>query len=196
MRKYRYNILIGIVLLMAIFQAPLIYYYTSGLTSLFFIPYILIGAALTFGLTFVLMKKKLITGIQKAGLISTIVIGSLSLFFGHILIEKIDWNLRKSTRNKIVALVKTNQLQPNSSYYKNICKLKRWNIPPISNGGNEIVIYKTEDGKFTIRFYIDRGFLDHYSAFTYTDNPADIKMFKEKTKTYKKIDTNWYRESF
>lgn len=181
---------------MAIFQAPLIYYYTSGLTSLFFIPYILIGAALTFGLTFVLMKKKLITGIQKAGLISTIVIGSLSLFFGHILIEKIDWNLRKSTRNKIVALVKTNQLQPNSSYYKNICKLKRWNIPPISNGGNEIVIYKTEDGKFTIRFYIDRGFLDHYSAFTYTDNPADIKMFKEKTKTYKKIDTNWYRESF
>ena len=72
--------------------------------------------------------------------------------------------------------------------------MENWNIPPISNGGNEIAIYKTDKNNLTVEFYIDRGFLDHYSAFVYTNDKKKIQELEEGAN--KKLDENWYIVSY
>lgn len=80
--------------------------------------------------------------------------------------------------------------------------LDNWKFPLISNGGNKILISQTELGKLTVEFYINRGFLDHYSAFVYTNDQEKIKeledymSIKKSTETNKKLDQNWYRVSY
>lgn len=89
---------------MAIIQAPLIYYYTSGLFAfIVLIPYLIMGLALTVWLLTILLKSKnsVKTRFQKIGVILTISIGSLTLFFGEDLIEKLDWHLRKNQERKL-----------------------------------------------------------------------------------------------
>lgn len=189
---------------MAIIQAPLFYYYTFGLFSIFIvIPYLIIGLGLTVWLLTVVLKNKNleITRFQKLGVILTITIGSLTLFFGENIIEKLDWQLRRNSREEIIELIKADKLKPNVSYNKIICTLENWNIPPISNGGNEIAIYKTDGNKLTVEFYIDRGFLDHYSAFIYTNDKKKIQELEERITfnkglhVNKKLGENWYRIS-
>ncbi|WP_211209913.1 hypothetical protein [Cyclobacterium marinum] len=142
------------------------------------------------------------TRFQKIGVILTISIGSLTLFFGEDLIEKLDWHLRKKSREEIIQLIKEDKLRPNVSHNNIICTLDNWNLPPISNGGNEIAIFKMEDNKFTVEFYIDRGFLDHYSAFVYTNNKDKIQeleermTWKKELHNNKKLEENWYRVSY
>jgi hypothetical protein len=48
----------------------------------------------------------------------------------------------------------------------------------------------------SIEFYIDKGFLDHYSAFLYTNdlkqcNSLDSSINKG-SKITRKVDQNWY----
>jgi hypothetical protein len=140
---------------------------------------------------------------QKTGLTLTILIGSLTLFFGEDVIENLDWRLRRSSRDEIVNLVKEDKLRPNVAHNNIICTLDNWNIPPISNGGNEIAIYKTNDNKVTVEFFINRGFLDHYSAFVFTEDPEKIQELEERTTTKKKglhvnkkLSESWYRVSY
>ncbi len=200
-----YNILTIFVLIMAIIQAPLIYYYTSGLFAFFIIiPYLIIGLGATVCLLISVLKNKNSEKLkfQKIGLILTISIGSLTLFFGNGIIEKLDWHFRKNSREKIIELIKADKLRPNVSYNNIICNLDNWNFPPISNGGNEIAIYRTDENKLTVTFYIDRGFLDHYSAFIYTEDEDKIKELEERitreksSRVNKKLDKNWYRVSY
>lgn len=200
-----HNILTIFVLTMAIIQAPLIYYYTFGLFAFFIvIPYLIFGLGLTVWLLTVVLKNKNseITRIQRIGVILTISIGSFTLFFGEDLIEKLDWHFRKNSREEIIELIKADKLRPNVSHNNIICTLDNWNFPPISNGGNEIAIYKTEDNILTVEFYINRGFLDHYSAFVYTDDKDKIQELEERMTwkkglhVNKKLDENWYRVSY
>jgi len=190
---------------MAIIQAPLIYYYTYGLFAFFIvIPYLIIGLGLTVWLLTAVLKNKNSekSKFQKIGVILSISIGSLTLFFGEDLIEKLDWNLRKNSRLEIIELIKADKLRPNVSHNNIICTLDNWNFPPISNGGNEIAIYKTAENKLTVEFYINRGFIDHYSAFVYTDDEKKIKELDERMTwkkglhVNKKLDENWYRVSY
>ena len=47
----------------------------------------------------------------------------------------------------------------------------------------------------SIRFYLDRGLMDHFSAFIYTNDPDEIAMLDEKVKQAAndyKLETNWY----
>lgn len=205
MTKNTYNLLTIVVLIMAIIQAPFIYYYTFGLFALFIIsPYLLIGSSLTIWLSIVTLrnKKTYITLPYKIIVFITILIGSSSFFWGEEIIEKLDWKFRKSTREEIIELVKINKLKPNATHNNIICTLKKWNFPPISNGGNEIAIHKTNHNKLTVEFYINRGFLDHYSAFVYTNNTEKIKeleeslSYKKESHQNKKLDENWYRVSY
>lgn len=205
MKTKLYHILTVFVLTMAIIQAPLVYYYTFGLFAFFIvIPYLIIGLGLTVLLLIVILKNKKseITRFQKLGFILTISIGSFTLFFGEDIIEKLDWEFRQNSRKEIIELVKAEKLKPNVSHNNIICTLDNWNIPPISNGGNEIAIYKTDDGKLTVEFYINRGFLDHYSAFVYTNDKEKIQELEERTTlnkglhVNKKLDENWYRVSY
>ena len=200
-----YNILTIFVLTMAIIQAPLFYYYTFGLFAFFIvIPYLIIGLGLTVWLLTVVSKSKNseITRFQKLGVILTICIGCFTLFFSEEIIEKLDWQFRRDSREEIVELIKADKLKPNVTHNNIICTLENWNIPPISNGGNEIAIYKTDKNKLTVEFYINRGFLDHYSAFVYTNDKDKIKELEERTTlnkglhVNKKLDENWYRVSY
>jgi hypothetical protein len=147
-------------------------------------------------------KNSEITRFQKLGVILTICIGSFTLFFSEEIIEKLDWQFRRDSREEIVELIKADKLKPNVTHNNIICTLDNWNIPPISNGGNEIAIYKTDENKLTVEFFINRGFLDHYSAFVYTNDKDKIKELEERTTlnkglhVNKKLDENWYRVSY
>jgi hypothetical protein len=195
MKATQYNILIAIAFIMAIIQAPLVYYYTFGMFDT------IIG----FGLTIFLLVKTFESSnfkskvLQKLVLLSTILIGILPLFFGDDFIENLDWELRRSSRNEIVNLVKSGKLKPNSEGNNVICTLDSWNIPPISIGGNEITIYYTDENKIKVEFYISRGIF-HYSAFVYTNDPKEIQEMEREiyldkglNKFNKKLDENWYR---
>jgi hypothetical protein len=49
--------------------------------------------------------------------------------------------------------------------------------------------------KITITFYVDRGLLDHYSAFVYTNDSTDIFSYDSKSENGGndfKIEPNWY----
>ena len=118
------------------------------------------------------------------------------------MIEKLDWKFRRNSREEIVQLVKEGKLKPNVSYNDIICTLDKWKFPPISNGGNEIAIHKSDSTAVTVEFFSNRGFLDHYSAFVYTNDPEWIDEF-EKQISYKKgfhinkqLDKHWYRVSY
>ena len=81
-------------------------------------------------------------------------------------------------------------------------KIKLDCFPPISNGGNEIFVSEDSLGNITTTFYINRGFLDHYSAFIYTERPVDIEYYEKRINedngnhTNKKMEQNWYRVSY
>lgn len=190
---------------MAIIQAPFFYYYTYGLLAFFIvIPYLVFGLGLTVWLLTIVWKNKKseISRFQKLGVILIISIGSFSLFFGSAIIEKLDWQLRRNSREEIIELIKADKLKPNVSHNNMIYTLDSWSIPPISNGGNEIVIYKTDDNKLRVEFFINRGFLDHYSAFVYTNDKEEIQKLEELTilnegvHVNKKLDENWYRVAY
>lgn len=185
------NFLTIVTICLAIVQAPIFYYYTFGPFSLFIVvSYLFISLFLTCILLIPLIKRKKVSIIQKYGVIIAVLIGTLSLIFGSDLIEKIDWELRLNERNLIIKKALNGEI-------KNY-KLKVKSFPPISNGGNEVFIDNMPKGTITVTFYIDRGFIDHYSAFIYTTDTSRIKRFdarinSEWNKTNKKINNNWYR---
>jgi hypothetical protein len=72
---------------------------------------------------------------------------------------------------------------------------------PISNTTNDIDIDENASGIVSMKFYIDRGFLDHYSAFVYTNDPDQIRTLNSGIGSFgggvvKKLETNWYRVSY
>jgi hypothetical protein len=188
-----YKVLIITTIGLAIVQAPLFYYYTYGLFALFVvIPYLIISLILTGIILTPLIKRKKVSSFHKYGSISAVLGGAISLIFGSELIENIDWELRLKQRNMIVEKALNVKI--------NDTKLKMNSFPPISNGGNEVFINYNPTGSITVTFYIDRGFIDHYSAFIYTTDTSRIKEFEARTKsewnrTNKKMDENWYRIS-
>lgn len=103
--KKKYDVLTVFVLIMAIIQAPLVYYYTSGLFAFFIvIPYLFVGLGLTIWLLSLVTKKsnEQITVFHRIGVFLTIFIGCVSFIFGEDLIEKFDWNLRRNSREEII----------------------------------------------------------------------------------------------
>ncbi|WP_422356576.1 hypothetical protein [Roseivirga pacifica] len=198
-----YSIALVITLLLAILQAPYGYYYSSGpFGFLVLAPYCVTGLLLTLLSYLAIFKDKgwRATSSHRLGFVLIILIGSVTLMTNNSFIEKLDWHLRKNKRNQIVMQVLKGELTPNQEHNSVICKLKTNYFPPISNGGNEIAIHRTKDNnRFTIEFYIDRGFLDHYTAFVYTNanvGENSIELASSSVispRSIKKIDTNWYK---
>ncbi|WP_243348171.1 hypothetical protein [Parabacteroides sp. FAFU027] len=186
----RHNTLSIIALIMAIIQAPLFYYYTTGLLSIFQIGfYLIVGLGFTIYLFSLLIKKEgtPLTKAFKYRLWVTFFIGAISFFYGPMFMEKADWTLRRSSREEIIMKIKKGEIRDS--------KLDGWNFPPISNGGNEIEISKRKKGLLTVMFYIDRGFIDHCSAFVYTNDANELKDIKSWYSSVEQLDKNWYRVS-
>jgi len=204
MKKKLYNIIAVVGLTLAIIQTPLFYYYTQGLIAILVgVPFFAISLGITITFLFdVLNKKNETTPFHKRAVFIMIAIGTSSIIFGERVVENLDWKFRKDSRNEIVKLIKSDEPVPDKPENNFICKLDDKYFPPISNGGNEIAICKTQNNKITVEFFINRGFLDHYSAFIYSDNPEKIRELEESLISKKglhrnkKLDDNWYRVSY
>jgi len=117
-----------------------------------------------------------------------------NLFFP--VLEKFDWIILYNNREEIVEKVKNGELKPNVEWNKILCELP-FDFPVISNGGNDILIFKNENS-VTVQFWTYRNFFSAPStSFVYTDNTENIKYFEEKINTdpdrFWKLKSNWYR---
>lgn len=178
---------------MAFFQIPFFYYYTFGPFALLLIlPFITIAFILTLTLLLLICKKR-----HKNHTFHTIAwcvsvaVGIFSWFLENKM-EQVDWMIRKSARNEIVRMIKSGEISDKSHIYY----VKEYNFPPVSNGGNEILIDKN-NGKHVVTFFIDRGLLDHFSAFVYAEDKKILKgMVFGNIHGIRHIEGNWYRVSY
>ena len=116
----------------------------------------------------------------------------------HSIIEKVDWLISYNKRMQIVEEVEIGKLKSNTQMNNGICRLP-YNFPIVSNGGNDIWIYKNKNDKTeTIKFWISRGFFDSpQTYFIYTNDIETKKQYQkliEKKPEYNwKLEENWYR---
>ena len=125
-----------------------------------------------------------------------------STFYGlsyvpQLIIEKLDWVVLYNQRKNIIDEVKSSKLQPNVSYNDFMCELP-YEFPVVSNGGNDIAIYHSDENEYTIVFFVFRNFFEAPSTkIIYSENLDNIKYFEEKIKRNPgdnwKIRDNWYR---
>ncbi len=183
----------GIALVFAVLQAPYFYYYTSGFLALFIIAtYVGCLLILTTVLLVPIIQRKKVTLFHKSGVIIAMVIATASFFYGSEIMERMDWKLRQPQRNLIVEKVLSGQLKGET--------IKLDCFPPISNGGNEIMVDRNAQGATTVTFYVDRGSLDHYSAFVFTTDSLKIREIERKIQSAnpernKKLGEHWFRIS-
>ena len=122
-------------------------------------------------------------------------------FYRNILdqqLERFDWAINKSKRIEIVSEVKNGALKPNVDHNNIIYELP-YEFPIVSNGGNDIVIQKSDNEQFvTVKFWIFRNYFSSpQKLFVYTDDPKTINKIEEEIEEYPrfnwKLENNWYR---
>jgi len=178
------TILTTIVLVMALIETPLFYYYTYGFfTLILFIPYGLTGLALSIILLKSILKyKSTTTAYHICGLIIGIVVGTPSAFRENKM-EYLDWKLRLDEREQIVNNIKNGVLKPNGDG-KYI--LRGDYLLPIGN----INVSHDKDGFIEVEFITDAGFIDHYSALVYTERRSKVNSaFNNVTSD---MNEHWY----
>ncbi len=188
MNRRIYKILSIIALLMIIVQAPLFHFYITGLLSgiLYFL-YIIIGVLTVFFVLFMTKKYKSFTFYKLLNFV-TLILGVFVFFQGSALMNKIDFKINREKRENLVKSI----IQKEDLSFKNDTAWtqtidKSLNI--ISSSNRLLVTKKNTNYKF--QFYIDDGFLDHFSAFLYTNNPeiySDEMIIGKK----EKIENNWF----
>ena len=190
-------LLAAIALILGLYIPYDAHFNTSGpfgfFESLFFI-------LLCYGITFNIVlnffakkweKKKRFISLLLALTGTTI---ACSIFYvDHRTFEEIDWLMNYDTRNRIVKEILNKQTK--TEEFK-LQQLHTW--IPVSNGGNEIFVQKSKAG-ITVKFWIDRGFLDTHSEFVFTNCPEELAAIHHLLKVhpnndnYRKIESNWYR---
>ena len=107
-------------------------------------------------------------------------------------LDEYDWKTNYSKREKIVALAKGNKLKEvRGSGYAIPDSLSLF---PFFKS-NEVLIETSRDTIVTVLFYTDRGLLDHYAGFVYTNDSTDMRKFDEQVQDGgkdKKLQPNWY----
>jgi len=107
-------------------------------------------------------------------------------------LDQMDWNRNYYKRQEIVRLAKEKKL---ANVYGSIYKIPHsLHLFPYFKS-REINIQYNADETLTITFFTDRGLLDHYSGFIYSNNKEMVESLDEKVKEggndYKK-EMNWY----
>lgn len=174
---------------------PFSYYYSYGFVTFFiFFFFLLIALPLTVWLAIRLIKRIKTKEAYPYYLLATsLLLLVFNTFYSSDLIEKLDWQYQYSERVAIIEKVREGKIKAVDG------RVKSNSFPPISNGGNEVFVSITPTGEVEATFYIDRGFLDHYSAFVYTERQADINAYERNIKegsTSKRVERmakNWYR---
>jgi hypothetical protein len=182
MSSKKKTILTTVLLIMALVQGPVIYYFGDGFIKLLFaVTYMLLGLILTIILLVNVIKSKVPnTTYQIIGL-SIAFLAGIGTTVRPSVMEYIDYRLRFAERSRIVEQIKRGSLKPGEANM---------------NGVN---IRDSAQGTVSVEFYIDRGFIDHYSAFLYTDDQTEIRALDKaiiKDHIFKKLDENWYRVGY
>ncbi|MEM9717951.1 MAG: hypothetical protein AAGA10_01800 [Bacteroidota bacterium] len=175
--------------------------------NFFFLAFEWIFLCLGLFIGFLIQLAKLVMGppnpghlrIQKTGLFLILFVLTFFQSWPNSIIEKLDWLILENRRNEIVNQVKRGELNPNVSWNGIICELP-FEFPVVSNGGNDIVIWRNEErNTVTIEFWIFRNFFEApQKQFVYTNDPTKIQKIEEKIKKDRfknnwKIKENWYR---
>jgi len=188
MSKKAKTILTTILMMMALFQGPYFYYFTSGFPKLIFLlPFAAVGLLLTIILLLNLtIRRSTNTRYHRVGVGVAFAIGLLTSFVPGM--EFMDFVFRLHERQSIVDQVKNGPVASGS--------IADDDFFPLSNGG-DIYFTKNQGGSVRVEFYIDRGFLDHYSSFVYTDDRKEISDLKNGNEpminSVKKLTDYWYR---
>lgn len=129
--------------------------------------------------------------------VSIVLLVSNIFFIPYKVIEKVDWIVLESERERVVEDVLSEKLRPNVSHNQELCELGK-DYKTVSNGGNEIIILKKEEGSYTIKFWIDRGFFENPQPFFIFTNNSDMQEKLEQRIIQSpddnwKIKENWYR---
>lgn len=181
--KKVYLLLSIFYILLSTLFSPIFFHYVYGPILGLIITFIYILTSLIFTVILItpIIKKETTTFFHKIGTLYSILVGTFLFFYGNELIELIDWKYRKNERIAIVEKILNDNIK--EEVYKSDL------FPPISNGGNEIIINQKENGAKEIIFFIDRGLLNHYSAYIYSSNSPE----KSSYKTFKIMSKNWYK---
>lgn len=200
MSTKRIDIILSIIVcLYWTLMIPFFYFYLFGMIGAFLIPpYILVGFVLSilWFIRFLRMIRRKDKYLISLVLIQILPVITIPFLLSGDKMEKFDWNYNYSARMNLINMIETGKIKVPING-----KVKSWHFPPISNGGNEIIVYQDSiTKKITATFYIDRGFIDHYSAFIYSSIPEEIKWFddryiKTKEPNNKRINKNWFRIS-
>ena len=179
------------------------YYFISWLW--FFAGFFWIGGIILLIIFIVLQIIKIIKFRKNIKIIYIINVAVFLLFlYLHInikiinrIIEKSDWKILYTARAKIIEKVINNELNPNVEWNNIVCQLP-FEFPIVSNGGNDILIYRYSDNTVTVQFYIYRGFFEHpVTAFVYTNNKVVVDKINQyiinNTENNWKINENWFR---
>lgn len=181
------------LLILAFIQGPVLYYFASGFIKLIFlVPVACMGLWFSVLLTIRVIKyRSSNTPYHIIGLILSVIIGAATLTGTGM--EYFDFWLRFNERNTVVEGFKKGKIR--TIHLGN-------DLFPLSNGGNDVDIWKQNKDTVSIGFYIDRGFIDHASLFLYTNDPTQIKDFNDKIKygsndtVVTKMAQNWYRVGY
>lgn len=100
-----------------------------------------------------------------------------------------DWKLNYSKREKIVQLIKEEGFNSSGRTYRIPSSLTLF--PYIKS--NEVNVVKQQDTTITVEFYTDRGLMDHYTAFVYSNDSLELKHLTEKIGgNNKKMAKGWF----
>lgn len=196
--RFQIELLISIIVFILGIYIPIkAYYHTSGPFAFlewgFLMILCLIG---TFNTVTNYLLKKLANKYRYVPMLFCLLGTSIALsifYLDSITFEELDWKTNREKRKRIVLDILTNKIKSDSL---DLIQLDTW--IPLSNGGNEISVRKCKSG-ITVKFWIDRGFLDTHSEFVYSNCPEDISAINElikrynDKKIYKQIEPNWYR---
>jgi len=188
-----------LIIVLAILQAPISYFFTEGFYGVvFMVPYMIVGLSLSiWALVKVIRERTTRKRFHIYGLAAGAIIG-IGQAPQNALIEYFDWSAMKSERERVVANIRSNYKDTvtnnNRGYYP--IPNNKISLIPLSRGGIAKIIKRNGD-TISVEFYIDRGFIDHYSAFLYTNDPdekaaMDRSIKEGKYGFYKKLDKNWY----
>jgi hypothetical protein len=191
--KLARTLIVTLVLLLALIQAPLFFYFTSGTIKMFgLIIYAIMGFCLTALMLYLILKRDFKNNVYNITVLGvSFLLGVLTL--RPDIIEYLDWKYRLDERMAIIDGVKQNKIKPDQY---GIAHVVQHTFLPVSNGGNDILVKNNLNGLLSVEFYTDRTLIEHYSAFLYTTDPNEMGVMDRSSEHDRhfahKLDENWY----
>jgi hypothetical protein len=108
--------------------------------------------------------------------------------------DKLNFFVNRATRDALVAQVEAGTLRTPSNPSSIVLPLGK-DVPPVSDGGNEIIV-EEHQGKKYVFFYTYRGLLGYYAGFLYVPTGGSPTRYsdlaRDTTKRTERLDTHWF----